>query len=115
MQKHQFEKLQTPSGLFSYCHTRVQLGISALLEILQDASWVLEGQYYHSDSTHPHSLTRYSLPVLSMMGVGIWRMFGMCLDDAGILNGILTVSGRCLVSFWKVYEKSKSGLRLGVS
>ena len=32
---HQFEKLQTPSGLFSYCHTRVQLGISALLEILQ--------------------------------------------------------------------------------
>ena len=39
----------------------------------------------------------------------------MCLEDAGILNGILTVSGKFLEGVWKVYEKSKSGLRLGVS
>ena len=46
-------------------------------------------------------------------------MFGLCLEDSGILNGnfdcVWKVSGKFLEGVWKVYEKSKSGLRLGVS
>ena len=66
--------------------------------------------------THPpmhHTVSRNSLPVLSMMSVGIWRMFGLCLEDSGVLNGILTVSGRCLESFWKVSGRYMKRVDLG--
>ena len=43
--------------------------------------------------------------------MGFYKVSGGCLIGVGVWK----VSGKFLEGVWKVYEKSRSGLRLGVS